>query len=60
MRTEPFVKTSQSGWQERIDRQFSAPNAPVSKPFSLNTPDEDIDPEPLPATRPWPRIFPGL
>ena len=60
MRNEPLLKSSRPGWRERIDQRFPAPNASVSKPYSFNTSDEDIDPDPPTATRPWPRIFPGL
>ena len=49
MIVDSIVKPSEPGWRERIDRQFSGPNAPVSKASSFDQPDDDIDPDPPPA-----------
>ena len=62
MLVKSVVKSPQPAWREQSDRQLK-PAGAAAPIASFNQPDNDIDPDPppaVPATRPWPRVFPGL
>jgi hypothetical protein len=62
MLVEPTAKSPPPARQERIGRQLKRVSAPAPI-ASFNQPDDDAaaDPPPAaPATRLWPRVFPGL
>ena len=59
MLVKPIDQSSQPAWREQIDRQLK-PVSAAAPIASFNQPDYDLDPDPAPAVRPWPRVFPGL
>jgi hypothetical protein len=62
MLVESVVRSPQPAWREPIDRQVK-PVGAAAPIASLNRPNDDVDPDPPPASPailPWPRVFPGL